>query len=125
VRIFYFGCWSDSGHYLFTPDGNTVRCNWSDFTTPTPWTLRELDAPADKAVLQPAETRAQGVWRLSHRAREGATWTALGCHDYTQDRRPGSVSVFVAEGEHDEQAMREIATRHFPAVWARILGGRP
>ncbi len=118
MNVYYFGCWGDKGHYLWTPAGDTLRRDTRDVATP--WTIREMDAPSNAPILQPAETRAQGVWRLSHRG----GWTAIGCHDYTADSRPGSVSVFVAEGEHDLPAMERIAAEYFPAVWARITRAR-
>ncbi len=65
MKTFYFGCWGDKGHYLWTPTGDTLRRDTRDVATP--WTIREMDAPSNAPILQPAETRAQGVWRLSHR----------------------------------------------------------
>lgn len=120
MKVFYYGCSGDVGHYLWASNKSMTPLAWPRSTTPTPWTIRELDAPSNAPILQPAETRAQGVWRLSHRS----GWTAIGCHDYTADSRPGSVSVFVAEGEHDQAAMERIAAEQFPAVWARITRAR-
>lgn len=125
-RVYYFGCWDGPGHFLFTPDGRTVRCNWQDFTTPTPWTLGEFDAPDGKEVVVPVDPeQREGVWRLSHQEKAGVVWTAYGCHDRTCDRRRGACAVFVAEGQYDEAMMRELAARFFPAVWARIQHGTP
>lgn len=131
TAVFYFGCWGRNGHYIWTPSGG-----WPDANKAGPWSDVDLDYPSYRyryryglaentgrgfAPVDPRET--QGVWRLTTgQDAQGTTWTALGCYDRTQDHRSGSKSVFVAEGEHDEAAMKTIAAKHFPAVWARIQG---
>jgi hypothetical protein len=47
-------------------------------------------------------------------------WTAFAMHDYTVDQRPGSNSVFLAEGIFSEEEMRGLAHEHFPLVARRI-----
>ena len=130
MRVFYFGPWGEPGHYIWTPKGPRV---WDKVG---PWSGSDLDASSykldyrDRAIptgrgFCPADAaEPQGVWALTrgHDA-AGATWTAIGCWDRTCDPRGQSKAVFVAEGEHDEAAMQALAARHFPAVWARILGG--
>lgn len=118
MKVFYFGPWGDVGHHLVAPNGLPCR-------VAGPWNPAALDAhPVDfrgstgRGVVPEDPEQRTGVWRLTHR--DG--WTALGAWDRTGDRRPYSKAVFVAEGEHDEAAMKEIAARHFPSVWARIHG---
>ena len=127
MRADYFGCWGGPGHYLWTPDGNTARAAG-------PWTARNLDASSyarpdfySTVALSTGRGFApvdgeerQGVWRLTR----APGWTAISAYDRTCDGRKGSISVFVAEGEHDTETMKAIAAEHFPAVWARITGAR-
>lgn len=123
MRVFYFGCWSRSGHAMWTPNGEVREGG--------PWSYSTLDAaPLDShgrntgRGLVPADPEQQeGVWRLTHK--DG--WTALGAWDRSVDTRRGSVSVFVAEGTHGELDMLRITSTAFPSVWDRIqrhLAGR-
>lgn len=127
MKVFYFGAWGGPGHCIWTPSGDTSR-------TAGPWTDRDLDAssytsthsaalPTGRGFVPVDGDEREGVWQVTRGAdKSGATWTAIGCYDRSQDHRRGSVSIFVAEGEHDEQAMKALAAHHFPAVWARIHG---
>jgi len=122
--VLYFGPWGQAGHHLFRPSGIHSRPS----RQAGPWTLAELDATpytwrggqlgadSGRGVVPVDQHEREGVWRLTHR--DG--WTALGAWDRSCDTRRGSKAVFIAEGTHDEQAMREIAAREFPEVWARI-----
>ena len=122
MKVFYFGAWGGPGHRIWTPSGDTSR-------TAGPWTDRDLDAssyelvwgrltPTGRGFVPADSAELQGIWQLTRDT--DATWTAIGCYDRSQGHRRGSVSIFVAEGEHDEQAMKALAAHHFPAVWARI-----
>ena len=123
MRVFYFGAWTVAGHYVFTPSGSST---WMA----GPWSPRDLDTSGytsgydsrgrvtSGGFCPPDPDQPQGVWRLT----SAPGWTAIGCWDRTCDRRKGSRSVFVAEGEHSEAEMLAIAAQHFPAVWARIMG---
>ena len=129
MKVYYFGAWASAGHRIWTPDGDIAR-------RAGPWTDRDLDHSSYKVRYSGGPAIAtgrgfvpvdaeetQGFWRLTRgTAAAGGAWTALGCYDRAADSRGGSISVFIAEGEHDEQAMRALAARHFPAVWARIHG---
>lgn len=126
--ILYFGCWGDVGHYLWAHDRNMLHyC-----AAAGPWTVRDLDATPYERTYRGEEVRdsgrglvpvdreeRQGIWR--HTQRDG--WTAIGAWDRTVDRRGGSKAIFVAEGMHTEEAMREMAAAAFPSVWARIAAG--
>ena len=128
MKVYYFGAWGGPGHRIWTPDGGGAR-------HAGPWTDRDLDAssyttrydgdpaiPTGRGFVPVDGEETTGMWRLTRAVYLFKPWTALGCYDRTQDHRKGSVSVFVAEGEHDEQTMKALAARHFPAVWARIHG---
>lgn len=128
MKVYYFGAWASAGHRIWTPDGDVAR-------RAGPWTDRDLDHSSYKVRYYGGPAIAtghgfvpvdgeetMGVWRLTSGCDASGQWTALGCYDRTQDRWKGSISVFVAEGEHDEAAMQALAAQHFPAVWARIHG---
>jgi hypothetical protein len=134
VKVYYFGPWGEPGHYLFLPN---ARHRHPRPEQAGPWTDGDLDAssykrgygrddaqPTGRGFCPPDPDEKQGVWKLTHGTDAGgATWTAIGAWDRTCDPRGQCKAVFIAEGEHDEQAMRAIAEQHFPAVWARIQGG--
>lgn len=126
IKVFYFGCWGDAGHYIWTPGGRMGGPKAG------PWTISDLDAPSyerhtrqglsastGRGFVPVDREETQGVWRLTQQD----AWTAIGGYDRTQDRRGGSISVFVAEGTYTEEEMRAIAAEHFPVVWDRILRG--
>lgn len=120
MKVFYFGCWGDLGHHLWTPTGRRSPGDAG------PWMAHELDAPptghrgrdTGRGVVPADPDEREHVWRLTH----SDGWTALGAWDRTCDRRNGSKAVFVAEGEYTEDEMRVLAARWFPAAWARITG---
>ena len=124
MEAFYFGAWGGPGHRIWTPSGGTARAAG-------PWTDRDLDAPSyhgpsaravdtGRGFVPVDGNEREGIWRITHAG--PWKWTAIGCYDRSQDHRRGSVSIFVAEGEHDEDTMKTIARERFPAVWARICG---
>lgn len=127
MKVFYFGCWDGPGHYVWTPSGTHPRPEMAG-----PWSPADLDAsPIDwrgstgRGVVPEDREQRQGVWRLTRAMYLFAPWTAIGAWDRTCDRRGGSKAVFVAEGQHSEEAMKRIAAEHFPQVWARITAGAP
>lgn len=96
TKVYYFGCDGQAGHYMHTPDMRTD----SAFMRSNPWGYGIDD----------------GFKGLQHK--DG--WTALAMTDYTVDSRPGSNSVFLAEGEFDAKQMAELAVLHFPSIVKRI-----
>lgn len=126
MKVFYFGAWGGPGHRIWMPSGATSR-------TAGPWAERDLDASSYRLPISQGRIfstgrgfvpvdgdEREGVWRITPATTGAGSWTAIGCYDRSQDHRRGSVSIFVAEGEHDVDAMKAIAAQHFPAVWARI-----
>ena len=122
--IYYFGCWSGTGHHLWAPDGRALTRN-----EPLPPSLRCLDGTlcGDPALADHnrrtgalswhgIERQPQGVARLHHR--DG--WTALAWWDRSGDARGGSNSAFVAEGTLTAAEVIERGRVAFPTVWRRI-----
>lgn len=103
MRIYYFGCWDTAGHYLFESQYNRPSMDV------IPW--ENIDGG-----LCTEETRIQGVAKIHHK--DG--WTALAFWDYSIDDRPGSNSVFLAEGIHGFYHMIEFSKKHFPKIFNRF-----
>jgi hypothetical protein len=97
MKVYYFGCIGEAGHYMHTP--NEASHDW-DFMEKNPWGLGLDD----------------GFKGLRHK--DG--WTALAMTDYTVDSRPGSNSVFLAEGTFSQEEMNALAHQYFPSVAKRI-----
>ncbi len=107
MRCFYFGCWGDSGHYLWDEHANHARRGTG---LPPSLGVARLDGE-----FAPKGPQTEGRAALHHV--DG--WTVLAFWDRSVDRRHGSHSTFVAEGAHDFAAMVAIARARFPRVWGR------
>lgn len=108
MRIYYFGCVKICGHHMYRPENDPPksleeRRELSDFVRTNPWGFN-ID---------------NGFKGLQHK--DG--WTAYAMVDNTVDSRPGSNSVFIAEGTFTEQEMKALAREHFPVISRRIWGG--
>lgn len=103
MRVYYYGCADQSGHYMHKPGMIT---DWK-FLDTNPWGFA-----VDGGLLKGRKE----TYVLSHK--DG--WTALSFWDNSVDTRPGSNSNFLAEGDFTENQMREIAWKYFPKISARI-----
>lgn len=114
---YYFGCWRDSGHYLWAPG----RCSvWGNHDCP--WQDYELDAK-----LAPGTTLVRGRHRTPHEQPEGIAalhhkdgWTAIAFWDRSVDRRSGSNSAFILRGTHSFDETLRLARDAFPEIFARF-----
>lgn len=113
MKVFYFGCWGEKGHYLRDVNRNHVRND----RTATPWEGMDGVLCPGYVRYMPFNTpQPEGEAALHHK--EG--WTALAFWDRSVDSRGGCNSVFFAEGTYGPHAMIEIAKTHFPSVWSRF-----
>ncbi len=112
-QVYYYGCWGDKGHFLWTPEQESVRISKMKDATPFG---DDIDGYLQKGSARCTGTGIPTDARLHHQ--DG--WTALAFWDRTVDTRPGSCSVFLAEGVHDVEAIKEIAHSNFPEVWDRL-----
>lgn len=103
MRVYYFGCDGQAGHYMHLPNMHT---DW-DFCRSNPWGYS-----IDGGLLKGSKER----YVLAHK--DG--WTALSFVDNTVDTRSGSNSSFLAEGTFTLDEMFEIANKHFPRVARRV-----
>jgi hypothetical protein len=112
MRVFFFGCWDQAGHFMFGPGGRHVR----DERRATPW--ESHDAVLCPGYVGPYDNGPQVEGEAGLHHKDG--WTALCFWDRSIDGRGGCNSGFYAEGTYGAAAMIEIAREHFPTVWARF-----
>ena len=104
MEVLYFGCIKEAGHYLHNTKGKRSL----DFSV-VPW-------PKIDGVLCPEYTIKEGASKLHHK--DG--WTALAFWDYSVDKRPGSNSVFFAEGIHGFEHMIQFGKDYFGQIMERF-----
>jgi len=118
--VYYFGCYGDTGHYLWQAEGSTARREARELF---PWP--ELDG-----TLPPAERRESrregGYPEVSKEAPQGHAalhhkrgWTAISFWDRSVDSRHGSSSTFLIRGTHTWDDAVRIAKALYPKTWAR------
>ncbi len=105
-KVYYFGCLQEAGHHMH--DAN-LRTDWG-FLNSNPWG-RTVDSD-----LCPKGNQAEGKAALHYKG----GWTALAFWDRSVDSRPGSNSVFLAEGAFDFGQMLELARATFPSIMQRF-----
>ncbi len=112
-QVYYYGCWGDKGHFLWTPEQDSVRISKMKDATPFG---DDIDG-----VLQKGSGVCSGNGIPDDaQLHDKDGWTALAFWDRTVDTRPGSCSVFLAEGVHKVEAIKEIARSNFPEIWDRL-----
>lgn len=121
MRVFYFGCITDAGHCLYEAGAGHIT-QAVRFPGNNPWGVN-IDTGLCPGVKDRhgftdtvRSVQTEGLAEVHHK--DG--YTALAFWDRTGDSRPGSNSVFLAEGTHDFAKMIEIAKRHFPTVFLRF-----
>lgn len=115
--MFYFGPWDQAGHRMRSADRPTDRSMEleerraeSNFTRTNPWGY-QVDGG-----LCPPQSFGQGRARLHQK--DG--WTAIAFWDMTVDTRPGSNSVYLAEGTFTFDQMVEMAKTRFADRWNKM-----
>ena len=110
MKVYYFGCLGEVGHFMYEPPGR-VTTESNQFTLTNPWRLE-----VDGKLCPDDATQPEGIARLH--VRDG--WTAVAFWDRSLDARPGSCSVFLVEGELEFDAAVKAARSSFPAVLERF-----
>ena len=113
MKVFYFGCYGNAGHYMRAPGGSALRSTRAehDFTISNPWGYN-IDG---ELCVSPERRQVQGVTKVHHK--DG--WTAISFWDRSVDSRPGSNSALLAEGEHTFEGMMALFNHYFPEVLKR------
>lgn len=102
--MFYFGCWTETGHYLHDRDGNSLR-------QAGPFRPQNVDT-----VYAPWP--GENVTRVNLVHTNG--WTVLAMWDRSVDTRPGSNVAFIEEGELTLADMWAQAHSQFPQIVQRL-----
>lgn len=120
VETYYFGCWRESGHYLWTP--NMARPQGCPFGYPEKLNGRYLDCGFCPGIIVYKDGRISD----SKNVPDGQAavvhvddWTVLSFWDKSVDHRPGSHSTYLIRGTHAFENAVIIARERFPHVWAR------
>lgn len=143
MRVYFFGCWNEPGHYLFEPGGRRPRGGPFDPLGPgTGYLLDGGYAPrrAHPGTVTAADSRGGICWAAMrpadrHRAhreseecpqgeylihqRDG--FTLMSWWDRCQgDQRGACNSALLVEGEHDAAIMLAELAARFPHVLANL-----
>lgn len=111
-KVYYFGCWSESGHYLWDHCGRRISQTNSDLPRDFPMQVNALDGG-----LIPERSRSgNGEAYLAH----VNGWTIISFVDCSVDKRPGSHSAFVLRGEKPFETALAEAREWFPEIFARF-----
>lgn len=117
MKVFYFGCHREAGHYWWRPGMRSLR---SEETAGVPWGywVDSILCPGyvKNEPYRRSKPEIEGEALLHHK--DG--WTALAFWDRSVDKRGGCNSNFFAEGTHSFDEMVKIAQEHFPEVWKRF-----
>lgn len=121
ANVYYFGCWRESGHYLWKPGRSHA---WDDERNGVlPWKFIDGCLPParrgrpDSRGYRSVEREApQGHAALHYK--EG--WTAFAFWDRSVDTRGGCNSAFFVRGIHSWEDALRIAKAKFPSVWKQI-----
>lgn len=110
TEVYYFGCWREPGHYLYSPHGRR-HGGLGSLPIDFPCSVRVLDG----GLLPPRAPQTQGA--AAHVHLHG--WTILSFWDRSGDTRPQSCSTFLLRGLFAFHEACKQAREAFPAVWAR------
>lgn len=111
MKLFFFGCDTQPGHYMFAViEGWLGSLRRSDQQLP-----RSIQPETIDAAYTPRHDRRQGAAALN----EIDGYTILSWHDYSIDGRPNCNANLIAEGSHNFAAMVQILERYVPTVATR------
>src|SRR5678816_4396454 len=82
TQLYYFGCWSDKGHYLHDQHGQ-IAPHTIGISLPLSYAL--------DGAFCPLSTEPEGAWQFS----QVGPWYIASCWDFKIDSRPGSHSTFI------------------------------
>lgn len=107
-EIFFFGCYRDTGHFLWAPGGVPAK----DKALPPSLKRMRLDT-----THAPKDAREREGRAAVHHV-DG--WTVVAWWDRSVDRRHGSNSAFLMKGEHSFSAVLLAAGNAFPELLPRF-----
>jgi hypothetical protein len=118
MKVFYFGCHRQAGHYMFNQQ---LR---SAYPEEPPWSV---DRGEVDAKLSPHESDCKSHHYCRCKQDEGKAvihhksgWTAMAFWDRSVDSRGGCNSAFFVEGTHNFAEMLAIVKEKFPTIMTRF-----
>lgn len=115
--VFYFGCISEDGHYLWlSPDRCVAPIKPDGSANPEAGVPEDILKDIDGDFVPERYKYRDGFAAL----RYVDEWTVLAFSDTSVDSRPGSNSAFLARGIKSFGDMVRSARRSWPSVWARF-----
>lgn len=124
--VYFFGCWRESGHFLYSKGGRMAN----DREVPDEFQMGKLDGASFNATPQTPYRypphQPLGVVRLQHiaPAEGGPVWTVLSMWDRSGDSRYNSNASFLTVGVFTVEEMWSLAEKEFPALVERIRAHR-
>jgi hypothetical protein len=109
---FYFGCWSEPGHFLYASNGRRIHERHSEFPKDFPVREHVLDG----GLLGICQREDEGVAALSHIGK----WTILSFWDRSIDSRGACNSNFIMRGKLEFDDAVKVAREKFPTIFARF-----
>lgn len=124
-RMFYFGPWSEAGHYFFDESGRSIQ---EEKIPGFPFGHDGARIPVDGCLQPGCQKDRYGRW--NHRDTpevEGeallhhiSSWTVLSFWDRSVDTRGACNSNYFAEGGFTFDQMVEMAKARFAGRWSRM-----
>lgn len=122
VRMFYFGVWRDSGHFLVHENGVSVRDSergtfpWNEWGGEIDGKLQPHRSGCKQQAYCGCTNDPEGVAALHHKN----GWTALSFWDRSLDGRGGCNSNYFAEGTFSFDDMVEMSKTRFKTRWDKM-----
>lgn len=105
VKLYYFGCWKDKGHFFYTPDGSRIK-----IVGPFEYNIDTVYPPKTESYEDESVASLNLV--------DG--WTVLAMWDRSVDKRHQSNSAFIAKGELTVNEMWLLVKEHYPHIFNRL-----
>ena len=114
--MLYYGCWNDSGHYLYDIHGRVIFELDAERRHRCPFVPSRIDAFfAPRQVME-----SEDVTTVTHIH----GWTVLAMWDRSVDGRPGSNAAFLMEGHFEEGSMWARASLDYPHIVERLKAAK-
>lgn len=115
IEHFYFGCYRETGHYLFASRGHGIQKVHSSSSL-LPVDFPCLSGMLDGGFLPPNLQQAQGRASFCHLN----GWTIIAFWDRSVDSRGKSHSTFLMRGIFEFEMAKSLSVEAFPEIWKRF-----
>lgn len=111
-RAFYFGCWGDTGHFLW----NSRKQSFHRYSDGLPNDFPVEPTLLDGTFIPPKAPKIEGLAHFSY----VNGWSLIAFPDYSVDSRPGSNSVFLVSGQRSFEQTLALSKKSFPEIFNRF-----